>query len=1061
MNYINYHSHSSYSNISTPDSTISNQERANRAIELNMSVLSGIEHGWSGRFIEIIELAKQNNLKPLLGTEAYFVKDRLEKDSTNAHVILLAKNENGRKSINRILSEANVTGFYYKPRIDFDLLFSLPQKDVWVTTACIGGIWKYKDEYESVLLHLNNYFKENLFLEVQYHNAPRQIEINKKILELSKKYNIGIVAGMDSHMISSDQSKERDDYLLSRGIKYPDEENWYLDFPSYETAFERFKKQGVLNKGQIADALNNTNIFETVEEYNSIIFDKNNIKLPTLYAKESQSQKDEKLSNLIWKQWEQEKINVPKNKWTLYEKEIQKELDVIIQTKMADYFLLDYEIIQRGKEMGGNITLTGRGSAPSYYISKLLGFTTIDRISAKVRLFPERFISAERIIESKNLPDIDFNLGNPDVFAEAQQEIIGQGHSYQMIAFGTIKTLGAWKLYARISGVDFETANLISEQIQKYEWDLKHAESDDEKDEINIYDYIDEKFHKVYDESVKYLGLVNSVTPHPCAYLLYNQGDIREEFGLIKIKTGNVEHICVCCDGLFAENYKLLKNDLLKVSVVDLIHRIYKRIEIEPHPLPQLIKLCENNEKVWDIYKYGWTIGINQFEQSGTSNRAMKFSPINLSESSAFVAAIRPGFKSNYSQFEARQSFSYGIASLDKILQTEEFPQSYMLYQEQTMAVLAYSGIPISETYDIIKNIAKKRAEKVYKYKEKFLDGMTRKIIRQENIEKIGAEKIAHMTWQIIEDSAFYSFNASHSYSVAGDSLYGAYLKSHYPLFFYEVFLQMMDEDSNKDRLHTAKLEAQQAFNIKFPLLRFKQDNRRISANADTNEITMSLKSIKGFGYKIANDMYYLSTNFHNGDFVDLLLLAEDNSLLSTKFEQLIKLNYFSEFGESKKLYNFYLEFTKGKNRYNHKLTDKTKAKRITELKLIFAFLKDEEYTIQDQVKNELEIIGGIQSCFAIDKRYVCVLELNNKYSPKVIVQILHNGNRQDLKISKKIYNDHPVSPGDILYCKSFKKKNNVRKNENGEWEEIPDLYSWWLEVYHKVKEDEELKTVS
>ena len=124
MNYINYHSHSSYSNISTPDSTISNQERANRTIELNIPVLSGIEHGWCGRFIEIIELAKQNNLKSLLGTEAYFVKNRLEKDSTNAHIILLARNENGRKSINRILSEANITGFYYKPRIDFDLLFS-------------------------------------------------------------------------------------------------------------------------------------------------------------------------------------------------------------------------------------------------------------------------------------------------------------------------------------------------------------------------------------------------------------------------------------------------------------------------------------------------------------------------------------------------------------------------------------------------------------------------------------------------------------------------------------------------------------------------------------------------------------------------------------------------------------------------------------------------------------------------------------------------------------------------------------------------------------------------
>ena len=147
-NYINYHNHSMYSNVSTPDSTITNEDRTKRAVELNQTVCSYVEHGWMGRFIEGIELSKQYNIKPLLGTEAYFVKDRLQKDSTNAHIILLARNERGRKAINLALSEANETGFYYKPRIDLDILLRMPKNDVWVTSACLGGVWKY-DDYES------------------------------------------------------------------------------------------------------------------------------------------------------------------------------------------------------------------------------------------------------------------------------------------------------------------------------------------------------------------------------------------------------------------------------------------------------------------------------------------------------------------------------------------------------------------------------------------------------------------------------------------------------------------------------------------------------------------------------------------------------------------------------------------------------------------------------------------------------------------------------------------------------------------------------------------------
>ena len=126
------------------------------------------------------------------------------------------------------------------------------------------------------------------------------------------------------------------------------------------------------------------------------------------------------------------------------------------------------------------------------------------------------------------------------------------------------------------------------------------------------------------------------------------------------------------------------------------------------------------------------------------------------------------------------------------------------------MQVMAYAGIPISETYEVVKNIAKKRAEKVHQYKKQFIDGMTNKIMNAENTSRKDADRIAHMTWQIIEDSSRYSFNASHSFSVAGDSIYGAYLKANYPFEFYEVFLNLLEEDGDKNRMVDAIEEAMQ-----------------------------------------------------------------------------------------------------------------------------------------------------------------------------------------------------------------------------------------------------------
>ena len=1060
-NYVNYHKHTHYSNIITPDSAVTPSDYAKRVVELGQTVLSGLEHGYQGNYIETYELAKENGLKFLFGTEAYIVKDRTivvddKKDATNSHIVLLAKNELGRKGINRILSQASIDGFYYKPRIDLELLFTLDKNSVWVTSACIAGLWKY-DDYERIFLDIYSHFGNNFFLEVQNHDIKRQAELNKRIINLSNRHGINIIAGMDSHYIYSQQAQERDDFLASRNIQYEDEVGWNMDFPSYEEAFIRFQKQGTLTDAQIKEALDNTMVFEQVEEYQSRIFNKD-IKLPTLYPEKQQEEKNQIFIDLVNEKWQIEKENVLRTKWNKYEKEIKTEVDTVIETGMADYFLLDYEIIKKGIADGGHITLTSRGSAPSYYISKLLGFTTIDRISAEVKLFPERFITKERILEAGTLPDIDFNLGNPEIFAQAQKDILGNDNSYPMIAYGTARPKASWKIYARAKGIDFDMANDISKDIDRYEMALKHAETEEEREEIDVLDYINPKFIELYKESQIYNGIISDAKIAPCGYLIYDE-PISEEIGLIKLK----ENICTVMDGSWAEKYSFLKNDLLKVSVVELIYRIYKRIGIKPHSLPELIKLCDGNNKVWEVYKNGWTMGINQLEQDATRGRVAKYAPKNISELSAFIAAIRPGFKSYYSRFESREPFEYGIKTLDELIQTEQFPYSYMLYQENAMQVLAYSGIRIAETYEIIKNIAKKRAEKVYKYKDRFIDGMKNRLMKKESLDEIASAKVAQNTWQVIEDSAHYSFNSSHAYSVAGDSLYGAYLKSHYPLEFYETLLTICEEDGDKDRLAKAKEEAKHAYKISFPPYRFGQDNRNIVLDKDNWAITSSLKSIKNFGKKVGEDMYDLS-QLKFDSFFDLLIYAENNGILYSHFEKLIYIQYFDNFGGNKKLYKFYKEFTEGKNRYSSKHTDKTKEKRIVALKEYWDSLQDENFDLSVQLSLESDILGNIQAQYDIPKDYLYVMAVDLQYAPRATVYCLANGKINSIKIRKKVFDENVFYGGEVIKLNLSKRsdgrllyfiKEPRRKYVgDGKYEDDLEDFDWWAYKYDIIPPD-------
>lgn len=661
------------------------------------------------------------------------------------------------------------------------------------------------------------------------------------------------------------------------------------------------------------------------------------------------------------------------------------------------------------------------------------------------------------------------NVDNPEIFAEAQDEILTEaygtsGHAYPMIAFGTCKKKAAFKLYARSQNLDFGIANEISRQIDRYEEEYKLAE-DDEKDEINIYDYVDEKYHGYIKASQKYCGIIMDKKKAPCGYLLYS-GDIRSEIGLIKCKSESAkkEYITAVIDGAVAEKYKFLKNDLLKVDVVMLIDKIYKRIGIKQHTVNELDKIVKDNPRIWDIYAKGYTIGVNQVEKASTAKKVMRYKPTNVSELCAFIAAIRPGFKSMYPKFESREHFEYGIKVFDELIQTPQFKESFMLYQEMQMNTLHFAGFPMDECYGIIKAIAKKHPEKVKPLKQKFIDGFKKRIISEEGISEEEAFEKSNQIWQIISDSCRYSFNASHSLCMAYDSLYCAYLKAYYPYEFYEVLLEEYSQKGKKDKVALLKGEMFRAFGIKEGEYKYGLDNRKFIADKEIHCITPSLLSIKNLSQSSADGIYEFSRQKVYDNFYDMIKdLAAAKILNTAQLKILIEIDYFKDFGSILKIQEFMTGFNLlyGKSQFsktkipaeyldiirshsNETLKQYNKFDYDSALKELWSNIPDRKTPISVKLKYEQEHLGHIQTTYPkLSHDYVFVSEYECKFkNPKITVYHLDDNTKEILKIKKDVFDKSPISEGNIIRIVQTKDEGrwiNQGTDENGKINWVQD----------------------
>ena len=1199
VRYNNYHKHTYYSNICTLDVVTSPEDYMKKAVELGHTTYFSTEHGYIGNIYEAKTLCEKYNLKLIAGIEAYYVPNRFEKDKSNYHLILIALNTDGYKDLNYLMSKSNVDGFYYKPRIDDELLFSVNPKNIIVTSACIAGRMRNEDGRDEWIQKMKNYFGNNFYLEVQAHNCDSQAKYNKMILEYSKKYDIKIIHANDSHYISPEDSKYRDLFLKAKGLIYEEENDFILDYPTSEVIFDRYHKQGILNDEQIKEALNNTLIFDKCEELDI----NKEIKMPKIYDNPI-----EKLEEIIKKEWESEKINIDKSRVSEYENSIKSEFYTIKNTNMADYFLLNYELIKLATtKYGGVITKTGRGSAPSFYINKLLHFTDIDRIGSCITLFPSRFMSAARILGTKSLPDIDFNCSNQKPFYEASKKLLGDDGCYWMLAYKPLQTSSAFRLYCKSQDMNINEYNDVAINLAE----LAQAKKSYTESKY----YKDDKWKTLIDESQHFVGVVESISQHPCSTLLMDK-PISREVGLIK--AGDV--ICANISSYESDNYKYLKNDLLAVTVWDIINKTCELAGIEVPTIRKLEQLLD--EKTYEIYEKGLTTTINQADSNYATNLVRQYKPKSISDMSAFVAIIRPGCASLLDDFIDRKDYTTNIKELDDLLDDSGHR---MIYQESIMKYLIWLGIEESETYTIIKKIAKKKfkEDELNKLKEKLLENW---------IEKTGFSKGFEETWQVVEDAAHYSFNAciagdtviqkagangknitveemyniannivyaketnhlslyrkyksqgygnalsmyddkkvrknkivniydsgiadiyrvktecgayidctmnhkfptpngkmrldnlkigdelyvkdiyekhsdekeisvttskivsikyiktdkvydiemeapahnfisesglitsnSHSLSYAYDSLYGAYLKSHYPLEYYTVVLNSYKDDQDR----TSKLiEELKYFKIKLKPIKYGKSRSQYSLDKSTNSIYKGIGSIKYLNDSCAEELYNIAQT-HYDNFMQLLFATNSIGINSRQLDILIKLDFFSDFGNVNELLEMVTIFNKLKNGTAKTLAkgklenpqverivanysnDRGKngnilksytilnmSKILDEINDFVKALKIPDMTLQEKIQIQQEYLGYISNTGKEEDRKSLLVKdifpLNRKkdnvqFGYSIITQSLGSGVQARFTIFNETYNScGKIKKGSLIRCEEYYSKNN------------------------------------
>ena len=838
-----------------------------------MKSIAITEHGNILSWLKKKDCCEKYGLKYIHGIEAYLTETIDTKVRDNYHCCLYARNWEGVKELNKLISNSynrNDNHFYYTPRILIDDLFKTSD-NIIVASACLGGVFnKGNDEVKKRMLDFFIKNKDRCFLEIQHHNVKDQIEYNKYLFKLSQEYGLKLVTNTDTHCLDKKHVKGRDILQRAKNIRFDNEDGWDLTFKSYDELIESYKQQNSLPMFVILEAMENTNrIADMIEEFT---MDKS-YKYPKLYDNSEDVLKQKINEGVI-----RTGIDKLPNYETEYLPRIYSELETYKHNGAVDFLLLDENIKTWGREHDIYPGYS-RGSCSGSLICYLLGITDVDSVLHKLNF--ERFMNTERV----SLADIDTDW-QPNQREAIKDYVYSMEGLYcaDIITFNTVALKGSIRDCARALKIDLSIVNDICENI-----------NDD-----NI-----ESYREQYKELFEYVDIVNgtvvSIGTHPCGQVV-SPIPLDENMGLLTLATCKNPVTMLNMKEIDSLNY--VKLDILGLDNIQIINETCKLAGIE-RLTPQNVD--DNDEAVWQSIKED-TLGIFQWDGSGSyyikdlfSDETIKrikevypdFRYIDLM--ACGNGAIRPAGASYRDELAQGIFRDNGHKALNDLLAPT---LGYLVYQEQIIAFLnQFCGYTMGEADIVRRGFAKKTGTEQFipQIKSGFIKTMKEKY----EVEEEESEHIVESFIQVIEDASSYLFSLNHSLPYSYIGYICGYLRYYYPLEFMTVVLNVCKDDAEKTNKAIDYVKKHDMV-IKPP--KFRYSRAEYFMDKETNSIYKGMASIKYMNAQVSEELYKLKDNQYN-NFMDLLIDVYDKtSINSRQLSILIVIDFFEEFGKSQKL---------------------------------------------------------------------------------------------------------------------------------------------------------------
>ncbi|MCM8758008.1 MAG: DNA polymerase III subunit alpha, partial [Candidatus Omnitrophica bacterium] len=782
--FVHLHLHTQYSLL---DGACRIPELINLANQYKMDSLSITDHGNMFGAIEFYVSAQNAGIKPIIGCEIYIAPaSRFDKSSggieeASYHFILLARDEEGYLNLMRLVSIGYLEGFYYRPRIDKEVL-SEYSKGLIGLSACLKGEIPFllqQDRFNEALKSADDFRcilgKDNFFLELQENLIPEQKKVNEGLIKISKELNIPLVATNDVHYLNAKNATSHEVLLCIQTQTTLDDPN-RLRFQTNEFYFKSPQQMKELFK-DIPEAITNT--VEIASRCN-LELDFSHIHLPRYELPEPGKTKIEFLREMCL-----EGLNRRYKEITPHIKErLEHELKIIEETGFASYFLIVWDFIRYAKEKGIPVG-PGRGSSAGSLVSYLLGITDIDPL--KYGLIFERFLNPERI----GLPDIDI-----DFCYERRQEVIdyvrkkyGEENVAQIITFGTMQARAVIRDVGRVMGLPYAEVDKVAKMVPP-DPDITLKEALEQSIELkNLYEN-DTKIKKLIDTALELEGLSHHASIHAAGVVIADT-NLTSYTPLFKTADGRIS------TGYSMESLEkigLLKMDFLGLRTLTVIDETLNTIKERRGISIKTEDIPLDDPLTFKLLASGQTTGVFQLESSGMRDLLKKVCPQRFEDLIAILALYRPGPMGSGMQEDfiqrrhSRTPIKYDHKKLEPILAGT---YGILIYQEQVMRIVSeLAGFTLSQADMLRRAITKKIPEVMEQHRNNFIVGCKRNGIN---------ENVANKIFDLIEYFAGYGFNKSHSAAYALISYRTAYLKANYPVEFMTALLN--SEKSNSDKI--------------------------------------------------------------------------------------------------------------------------------------------------------------------------------------------------------------------------------------------------------------------